>query len=36
MMKLVVKNLTNEDMLDIAAYLTSLSVEPPSAEAAGK
>ena len=36
MMKPVVKNLTNEDMLDIAAYLTSLSVEPVSAEAAGK
>ena len=34
MMKPVVKNLTNEDMLDIAAYLTSLSVQPASAEAA--
>ncbi len=36
MMKPVVKNLTNEDMLDIAAYLTSLSVESASTQAAGK
>ena len=36
MMKPVVSKLTNEDMLDIAAYLTSLSVDPTSTAAAGK
>jgi cytochrome c553 len=36
MMKPVVSNLTNEDMLDVAAYLASLGVEPTSTAADGK
>jgi cytochrome c553 len=36
MMKPVVSKLTNEDMLDIAAYLASLSIEPASTTAAAK
>jgi cytochrome c553 len=36
MMKPIIMKLTNEDMLDIAAYLTSLKVEPESTAADGK
>ena len=36
MMKPIIMQLTNEDMLDIAAYLASLSVEPASAAAAAR
>jgi cytochrome c553 len=36
MMKPIVRKLTNEDMLDIAAYLTSLSVSPASSASAAQ
>jgi cytochrome c553 len=36
MMKPIVRNLTNEDMLDIAAYLTSLSATAASTASGAK